>query len=86
MLGYQLQWGSAEGIIESFTKDEDGMRTFLRAAYRGLTPEGEYPFTPENGYDFARLPSVGDPALLDAKELDYYVQEFSRNGLHGPCK
>ncbi|PPJ51265.1 hypothetical protein CBER1_08161 [Cercospora berteroae] len=85
LLGYQLQWGSAEGIIENFTKEEDGMRKFLRAAYGGLTPEGEYPFTPENGYDFDRLPSVGDPALLDAKEQDYYVQEFSRNGMQGPC-
>ncbi|CAK1364338.1 unnamed protein product [Cercospora beticola] len=85
LLGYQLQWGSAEGVVENFTKDEDGMRTFLRAAYGGLTPEGEYPFTPKNGYDLNRLPSVGDPALLDVKELDYYVQEFSRNGMRGPC-
>jgi hypothetical protein len=40
-LGYQLQFGSKEGLIESHTQDKTGIRNFLNALYGGRTAEGE---------------------------------------------
>ncbi|KAE8423990.1 alpha/beta hydrolase [Aspergillus pseudocaelatus] len=84
-LGYQLQWGSKEGIIESYTKDQIGIRNFLNAVYAGRTPDGELGVSMESGADLSILPTLLRSPLVSEDELDFYVREYSRNGLHGPC-
>lgn len=85
-LGYQLQWGSNDRVIESYTKDKTGIRNFLNAVFGGCTPDGKLAFTAELGLEFDKLSTLNQSSLLEAHELDFYVEEFSRNGLRGPCE
>jgi hypothetical protein len=85
-LGYQLQWGREEGIIESYTKDNTGIRNFLNAAYGGRTSDGKLGVSTELGADFNIIPTLRRSPLISEDELDFYVREYSRNGLQGPCK
>lgn len=85
-LGYQLQFGSKEGLIESHTKDKAGIRNFLNALYGGRTSDGKGAMTPEEGADLELMASLGRSVLVSEDELNYYVDEYSRHGLHGPCK
>lgn len=47
---------------------------------------GEIMFNPETGIDFGVMEKVGAPLLLNQEEVEYYTNEYSRTGLHGPCK
>lgn len=85
-LGYQLQFGSKEGLIESHTQDKAGIRNFLNALYGGRTADGKGAMTPENGADLELMPTLGRSPLISEDELNYYVEEYSRHGLHAPCK
>lgn len=85
-LGYQLQFGSAEGIIESHTKDKAGIRNYLNAVFGGRTSDGKGAVTPEAGADLKLMPKLDRSAFISEEELDFYVEEYSRNGLRGPCK
>lgn len=85
-LGYQLQFGSKEGLIESHTQDKAGIRNFLNALYGGLTADGKGAMTPETGADLDLMPTLGRSPLISEDELNYYVEEYSRHGLHAPCK
>lgn len=84
-LGYQLQFGSKEGLIESHTQDKTGIRNFLNALYGGRTADGKGAMTPENGADLELMPTLGRSPLISEDELNYYVEEYSRHGLHAPC-
>lgn len=84
-LGYQLQFGSAEGIIESFAKDKAGIRAFLNTLYGGVTSEGKYAIDVTKGADLELAPTLNHTPLLSPEELDYYVEVYSRNGMRGPC-
>ena len=85
-LGYQLQFGSKEGIIESVTKDKAGIRNFLNALYGGETSDGKVAMTAEKGVDLDLMSSLKRSPFVSEDELDYYVEEYSRNGLAAPCK
>jgi soluble epoxide hydrolase/lipid-phosphate phosphatase len=85
-LGYQLQFGSKEGIIESATKDKAGIRNFLNALYSGRTTDGKEAGTAEKGFDLDLISSLERSAFVSEDELDYYVEEFARNGFSAPCK
>jgi hypothetical protein len=85
-LGYQLQFGSKEGIIESVTKGKAGIRNFLNALYGGYTSDGKVAMTAEKGVDLDLMPSLERSPFVSEDELDYYVEEYSRNGLSAPCK
>jgi len=85
-LGYQLQFGSKEGIIESVTKDKAGIRNFLNALYGGYTSDGKFAMTAEKGVDLDLMSSLHRSPFISEDELDYYVEEYSRNGLAAPCK
>ncbi|KAH8424945.1 alpha/beta fold hydrolase [Aspergillus melleus] len=84
-LGYQLQFGSDDGIIESFAKDKDGIRAFLNTLYGGRTADGKYAIDVTKGVDLEVAKTLGHTPLLAEEELDYYVDVYSRNGLRGPC-
>jgi hypothetical protein len=85
-LGYQLQFGSEEGLIESHTQSKTGIRNFLNALYGGRTSDGKAAMTPEKGVDLELMPKLNRSVLVSEAELDFYVEEYYRHGLAGPCK
>lgn len=84
--GYQTQLGSEEGIIEANTQDKDGVQRFLNTVYGGSTSDGKYAFSAMAGVDFALASQLSHTRLLDAEEMEFYVNEYARNGLRGPCE
>jgi soluble epoxide hydrolase/lipid-phosphate phosphatase len=85
-LGYQIQFGSEEGVIESHTQDKTGIRNYLNALYGGRTSDGRAAMTPEKGVDLELMPKLNRSVLISEDELDFYVEEYSRHGLAGPCE
>lgn len=83
---FRYQLSNRAGAIEAAIGDSHAnLLRFLSGAFGGRTPEGQPVFDPENGIYPDRLPRIGAPYSLDKEMLDYYVQEYSRHGLHGPC-
>lgn len=85
-LSYQVQFGSEEGIIESHAQDKAGIRNFLNAVYGGRTSDGKVAMTPEKGADLELMPKLNRSVFISEGELDFYVEDYARNGLRGPCK
>lgn len=85
-IAYQVQFGSEEGFIESHTKDKTGIRNYLNAMYFGRSADGKIAMTPVEGYTAELAPTLERSELLSEDELEYYVQEYARKGLRGPCK
>ncbi|MCJ1257969.1 hypothetical protein MMC24_005797 [Lignoscripta atroalba] len=81
-LRYQVQLGS--GQVEEFIASKAQVRQFLNALYGGRGPNGEVGFNVEGGVQFKVLPSIGTTPLMSSKMLDYYVDQYARNGVHGP--
>ncbi|EXJ89557.1 hypothetical protein A1O3_02624 [Capronia epimyces CBS 606.96] len=79
---YQLHLASGE--IEAAVQSPAEIRQFLNNLYGARTSEGKFAFDTNTGVDLAGQPRVGKTKLLDDDELDYYVTEYSRHGLHGP--
>ncbi|KAE8154737.1 Alpha/Beta hydrolase protein [Aspergillus avenaceus] len=79
---YQLQFISGE--LEEIAESKDDIKKFLSAMYGGRTLEREVAFDAELGILPDRLERVLPSPLLSEDELDYYADEFQRNGLHGP--
>ncbi|KAI1476454.1 alpha/beta-hydrolase [Daldinia eschscholtzii] len=81
---YQLQLAS--GVAENLiNKSPERLRGFLNGAFGGRTPEGGYVFKVSEGVIEENLEKTGPSPLLSQEEIDFYVQEFSRHGMHGPC-
>ncbi|KAK9799136.1 putative AB hydrolase-1 domain-containing protein [Seiridium cardinale] len=80
---YQGQLASpvAEGIIDS---SPERLRQFINGMYGGSGPNGERMFSPAVGIIEENLDKIGPAKLMSQDMVDYYVQEYSRNGLHGP--
>jgi len=57
--------------------DQDSM-------YGARGPNRETGFKATEGVYFDNLPKLGTNTLLSAEEMDYYTQEYSRTGMHGP--
>lgn len=51
--------------------------------FGGRGPAKETTFSPDKGILFENLPKVGKTPLLSDAEMDYYVSEYSRHGMHG---
>lgn len=83
--GYQKQLAGTE--LEAALKDPQSIRAFLLAMYGGRPAKGGYAFTPEHGIDLGALSSgIGSSPVIADDVVDYYVEQFSRSGMHGPCK
>ncbi|WPH02972.1 Hypothetical protein R9X50_00584400 [Acrodontium crateriforme] len=88
MFGYQLQFGSEDQVIEKAVHNEAKIRKWLTGLYGGKPSGGRVIMTPEKGVDLSIVEDdseIGMSPLLNQEELDYYVAEWSRNGVHGPC-
>ncbi|KAF2400801.1 epoxide hydrolase [Trichodelitschia bisporula] len=80
--GYQLHLASPEP--EARITSRNDIRQFLKGVYNGRGPSGERVFSPEKGVLFENLPKIGETRLLSEQELEYYTDQYHRNGLHGP--
>ena len=79
---YQLHLAGPE--VEARIQTRDDMRQFLTATYGGRGPAGEVGFDVSKGVLFDNLPKLAKSPLLKDDELEYYVDQYSRTGLHGP--
>ncbi|OKL57927.1 hypothetical protein UA08_06646 [Talaromyces atroroseus] len=79
---YQLQFRSGE--IEKIVRTSGDIRQFLLSLYGGRTPKGEDGWEATKGVILDRLHSLGQSPLLNGEDLEFYVKEYSRNGIHSP--
>lgn len=79
---YQLQLAS--GVVEEEIHTPARIREFLKGMYGGKTVDGKAAFDVRKGVIFENLEGIGESKLMDEEEVDYYTQEYSRNGLRGP--
>ncbi|KAI1374605.1 epoxide hydrolase [Hypoxylon crocopeplum] len=81
---YQLQLASpvAETIIN---KSPERLRGFINGVFGGQTPEGGTAFNVGIGVLEENLERIGPSPIVEPKMIDFYVQEYSRHGMHGPC-
>lgn len=82
-LKYQLQLRGSE-VDDKVGKDPAMLRKFLTGLYGGRGPEGQTGFSADRGVLFDNLDALGPSPLVTPEEMDFYVQEFSRSGVHGP--
>ncbi|TKA74901.1 hypothetical protein B0A55_03760 [Friedmanniomyces simplex] len=87
--GYQLQLSSAEQKVEKVVQGEGKMRRFLTGMYGGKVKSGRAAMTPEKGVDLEMVADEADEIspspLFNEEEMDYYVKQFLKNGMNGPC-
>ncbi|KAL8901113.1 MAG: hypothetical protein Q9207_005365 [Kuettlingeria erythrocarpa] len=79
--GYQLQLAS--GQLEDAIQSRQQIRQLLNALYGGRTSSGEPGFNVEHGVQLDRLPRLNHTSLLSKKMLDYYADQYAKNGIHG---
>ncbi|KAF2144079.1 uncharacterized protein K452DRAFT_267217 [Aplosporella prunicola CBS 121167] len=79
---YQLNLASKEP--EEGIKTREQLTGFLRVISGGKGPNGEMAFTAEKGVILENLEKIQKGPWMSDKELDFYVDQYSRNGLHGP--
>lgn len=83
-LGYQLQFAS--GTVEANIVSKDQIRQLLNVMYLAKSPDPARAFEVKDGLHFDVLPHIDQTELVDGATLDYYVNQFARNGIHGTCK
>ncbi|TKA34424.1 hypothetical protein B0A54_15256 [Friedmanniomyces endolithicus] len=86
---YQVQLSSEEEKVEKVVQGEVRMRRFLTGMYGGKAKSGRVALTPEYGVDLEMVADESDAIapspLFNEEEMDYYVKQFLKNGIHGPC-
>ncbi|KAK2794909.1 hypothetical protein FQN50_009833 [Emmonsiellopsis sp. PD_5] len=80
--GYQLHFMSGE--LEKVVRSKRDIRQFLLSMYGGRTPSGEFGFDPTKGVLLDKFQDLQRSKLLSEEELNYYVDEYARTGVHGP--
>lgn len=78
--GYQLQLASGE--IEKQIRSKEQIKQFLNAVYGGRGPNCEVGFDVRKGCSFENLSVLGKTKFLDERTLDYYAEQYARNGMH----
>lgn len=79
---YQLQLAS--GVVEKKITSRDHIKQFLNALYGGLSPEREKGFDSRHGLHSDVLPRLLPTKLVDGATLDYYADQYAKNGMYGP--
>ena len=82
--GYQLQLAS--GLVEEKIQSKQEIKHLLNGMYGGKGPNGEVGFEVETGILFDNLPKLQQSRLMSEEVLDYYAEEYARNGMHGTRK
>ena len=79
---YQLQLAGPDAEREVVGPTR--IRGLLAGLYGGRGPNGERAFTITKGAIFENLEKIKESPMASKEELDYYVQEYCRNGMRGP--
>ncbi|KAI9678933.1 MAG: hypothetical protein M1829_001918 [Trizodia sp. TS-e1964] len=79
---YQLQLQGPE--VEERTRSRAEIRRLLNALWGGRGAAGERGFDPRVGVLWDALERLGECQLVSAAVLDYYAEQYARNGMHGP--
>ncbi|KAK7730841.1 hypothetical protein SLS53_008919 [Cytospora paraplurivora] len=80
---YQIQLAGPD-VEREIGSDPRKLRNFLAGLFWAKTPEGKGGFSTDRGVLLENLDAIGDSPLLDDEELQFYVKEYSRNGMRGP--
>ncbi|KUI59831.1 Bifunctional epoxide hydrolase 2 [Cytospora mali] len=80
---YQIQL-SGPDVEREIGSDPAKIRGLLAGIYGGEGSGGDHVFTTDHGVHFDRLDKFTKSTLLDDEELDFYVEQYSRNGIRGP--
>ncbi|KAF3770480.1 alpha/beta-hydrolase [Cryphonectria parasitica EP155] len=80
---YQAQLAGPD-VEREIGSDPDKIRGWLKGMYGAQGPAGEHVFSVEKGVFFENIDKMGDCPLLNAEEVDFYVQQYARNGVRGP--
>jgi soluble epoxide hydrolase/lipid-phosphate phosphatase len=79
---YQLHLAGPE--VEAVIVGKDALRHFINGLFGGRGPKGEMLFSSAQGVLLEDLGKIGQSPLLSPEETEFYVQEYSRNGMMGP--
>ncbi|KAL8775331.1 MAG: hypothetical protein Q9209_000338 [Squamulea sp. 1 TL-2023] len=79
--GYQLQLAS--GQIEAAIQSREQIRQLLNGLYGGMTSDGPAGFDVKTGVHLDRLPLLKQTILVDERMLDFYADQYAKNGIHG---
>ncbi|KAI4278653.1 MAG: hypothetical protein LQ337_000893 [Flavoplaca oasis] len=82
--GYQLQLAS--GQLEEAIQSTEQIRQLLNGLYGGVTDDGLPGFDVKTGVYLDRLPQLKHTKLMSQRMLDFYADQYAKNGLHGTCK
>lgn len=78
---YQQQLRGPE--VEAKIVGEEKIRQFLNGMYGGRS-NGHPTFSTSHGCHFEHLEGVSPSSILTKEEMDWYVKQYSRTGMHGP--
>ncbi|KAL8672076.1 MAG: hypothetical protein Q9168_003436 [Polycauliona sp. 1 TL-2023] len=82
--GYQLQLAS--GQLEKAVQSKEHIEQLLNGLYGGLTSDGLSGFDVKTGVHLERLPQLKPTKLMSTRLLDFYADQYAKNGIHGTCK
>lgn len=82
--GYQLQLAGPD--VEAAVKTPQQIEQFINGMYGARSDSGKAIFSEKTGLDLALIGRMGKTRLLNDEEVRYYVEQYSRTGLHGPCE
>lgn len=82
--GYQLQLASSQ--LEEAIQSRGQIRQLLNALYGGATSNGLPGFDVKTGVQLDRLPQLKHTKLMGERLLDFYADQYAKNGIHGTCK
>lgn len=79
---------NASDVVEKAVDSPERIKRFLSGIYGGRNEDDSKDriWVATKGYDFSRLSEVGSPPWLDEKEMEYYVQEYARQGMGPSCE
>lgn len=78
---YQLQLAS--GTVEENIVSRDEIRQLLNGMYLATSPDHARAFDVKDGLHFDALPCMHHTKLMDGATLDYYADQYAKNGMHG---
>lgn len=80
---YQAQLAGPD-VERDIGSDPAKLRGLLAGLYGARGPAGELAFSTDEGVHLANLEKMGKSPLLSDEEIDFYVQQYARNGIRGP--
>lgn len=80
---YQAQLAGPD-VEREIGSDPVKLRGLLNGVYGATGSDGSHVFTVDKGVHFENLDKMGKSPLLSDEEIDYYVKQYSRNGMRGP--